>query len=242
MLEALDEHRRTSGTVLELFISDEASGRYPHIVETAHGLSIPTHLVSAHVAESLSETRSPQGVVAVCTMPDTALGDVLARAPRLTAVLVNAADPGNAGTVIRVADAAGAAAVVFAGTTVDPYNGKCVRASAGSLFHLPVVTAGDPSSTIVQLREAGLTVLAADARAETTLEAAQQSGLLAGPTAWVFGHEVRGLAGINEADLRPVRIAIRGRAESLNLATAAAVCLFASAAAHDGTPASRQPS
>ena len=139
-------------------------------------------------------------------------------------------DPGNAGTVVRCADAAGADAVVLTGHSVDAYNPKTVRASAGSLFHLPLALEPDPAAAVAGLRERGLTVLAADGGGEVDLFDADS--LLARPTAWLFGNEAWGLppelAGL--ADHR-VRIPILGAAESLNLATAAAVCLYASARA-----------
>ena len=97
------------------------------------------HLVSGEVMTELAQTITPQGVLAVCRFVDVPLADVPAGS-RLVVVLANVRDPGNAGTVLRTADAAGAGGVIFAGSSVDPYNSKCVRASAGSLFHLPVVT------------------------------------------------------------------------------------------------------
>jgi TrmH family RNA methyltransferase len=165
-------------------------------------------------------------------MLDRPLADVLAAGPRLVAVLAHARDPGNAGTVIRTADAAGAAAVLLTGDSVDPYNGKCVRASAGSLFHLPISVGGDAAADLPALRAAGLRVLAADGHAEVDLDQAADAGLLAGPTAWVFGNEAWGLPEQTRALAdEVVRVPIYGRAESLNLATAAAVCLYASARA-----------
>jgi TrmH family RNA methyltransferase len=175
----------------------------------------------------------PQGIVAVCTAVDVPLGVALARGPRLVAVLAEIRDPGNAGTVLRAADAAGAGAVIFAGDAVDPYNGKCVRASAGSLFHVDL--ARTPRVPFDDLRAAGLTVYAADARGDTDLDDLADSGALAAPTAWLFGSEAHGLPHdlAAAADAR-VRVPIHGRAESLNLATAAAVCLYASARAQRG--------
>ncbi len=139
-------------------------------------------------------------------------------------------DPGNAGTVIRCADAAGADAVVLAGHSVDPYNPKTVRATVGSLFHLPLARVGDPAEAVSAAQAAGLVVLAAEGRGEVDLFDAEQ--ILARPTAWLFGNEAWGLPDdlAALADHR-VAIPIHGRAESLNLATAAAVCLYASARA-----------
>ena len=148
------------------------------------------------------------------------------------AVLAEIRDPGNAGTVLRTADAAGAGAVVFAGDAVDPYNGKCVRASAGSLFHVDLVRDRDPAAVVAALRAAGLRVLAATGYGDTDLDDLADAGGLAAPTAWLFGSEAHGLpdALLAAADAR-VRVPLHGRAESLNLAAAAAVCLYASARA-----------
>ena len=181
---------------------------------------------------ALAETVNPQGVVAVCEQRTVALADVLDPAPRLVAVLAEIRDPGNAGTVLRTADAAGAGAVVFAGDAVDPYNGKCVRASAGSVFHVDLVRDGDPAAVVGALRSAGLQVLAASGYGDTDLDAFADAGGLAAPTAWLFGSEAHGLpdALLAAADAR-VRVPLHGRAESLNLAAAAAVCLYASARA-----------
>jgi TrmH family RNA methyltransferase len=182
-------------------------------------------LVDDRVARSLGDTETPQGVVAVVDQPRHRLDEVLRGKPRLLAMLCGVADPGNAGTVIRTADAAGADAVLLTKGSTDPYAGKCVRASAGSLFHLPVVTGLSIPPTVDALRGAGLTVLA------TTLDGDSIDDLddvLAGPVAWLFGNEAHGLGGdiASTAD-RSVRVPIHGRAESLNLAAAAAVCLYA---------------
>ncbi|MDQ1695931.1 MAG: methyltransferase, TrmH family [Frankiaceae bacterium] len=198
----------------------------------ADAAGVPVSRVSERVAAALSETRHPQGVIAVVDLPDIPLDAVLSQRARLVVVLVGAADPGNAGTVIRTADAAGADAVIVTRGSVDPFGGKCVRASAGSIFHVPVVTGVELGATITALREAGLQVLA------TTLDGADLDSLaveLTAPTAWLFGSEAHGLetAGVDGADLR-VRIPMHGRAESLNLATAAALCLYASARAQRG--------
>ena len=152
------------------------------------------------------------------------------------AVLLGISDPGNAGTVVRVADAAGAGAVLFAGDTVDPYNGKAVRASTGSLFHLGVARDRDAGAVLDECRRAGMRLVGADGAADTDLDDADRRGDLGAPTAWVFGGEAHGLSAHperNDLDLT-LRVPIHGRAESLNLATAAAVCLYASARAQRG--------
>src|SRR5690349_10242665 len=140
----------------------------------------PVHLVTERAAKALSETVTPVGLVAVCSMPETTLGDVLAGSPRLVAVAVEISEPGNAGTLIRVADAMGADAVVLAGHSVDPYNGKCLRASVGSIFAIPVVSAPDATDAVAALGAAGLQILATAADGEVSLDDAD----LSAPTAW----------------------------------------------------------
>ncbi len=208
-------------------------GRFPDLAESARAAGVPWVLVDEPALASLSETVTPQGVVAVCAALDVPLEELLETGPQLLAVLSDVRDPGNAGTVVRCADGAGAGGVVLAGASVDPYNGKAVRATAGSLFHLPLALAPDAVDAVRRARAAGLLVLAADGTGEVDLDAAQDGGLLRAPTAWLFGNEAHGLSDelVAAADHR-VRIPIHGRAESLNLATAAAVCLYASARAH----------
>jgi TrmH family RNA methyltransferase len=230
------------GTLRELFTTAEAAARFPDLLAAAGQAGVPVTPVTADAAAALSETITPQGLVAVCDQLDRPLSGALGRPaggsppagglPDLVAVLVEIRDPGNAGTVLRTADAAGAGLVVFAGPAVDPYNGKCVRASAGSLFHVDLVRAPDPLAVVAALRAAGRRVLAAAGRGETDLDALTAGGGLAGPTAWLFGSEAHGLppAVAAAADAR-VRVPIHGRAESLNLGAAAAVCLYASASA-----------
>lgn len=190
------------------------------------------HEVSGDVMAELAQTVTPQGLLAVCPFLDIPLAELAAAAPRLVVVLANARDPGNAGTVLRSADAAGADGVIFAGTSVDPYNSKCVRSSAGSLFHLPVVTGIPVTDAVTALHGAGLTVLAADGSAPSRLDGLEREGALERPTAWLFGNEAWGLPAelLDLADVA-VAVPIYGRAESLNLAAAAAVCLYSSARA-----------
>ena len=230
--QAVREALAVPGVVKELFVTADAAQRHPEFAaEVAAG--IPTHLVSGQVMDSLAQTVTPQGVVAVCGYVDGDLAAVLAARPRLVAVLAAVRDPGNAGTVIRVADAAGADAVVLTDTSVDVYNGKCVRATAGSLFHLPVVAGVPAEEALPRLRAAGIRVLATDGTARHDLDAALDAGELDGPTGWLFGNEAWGLpAELTALADDTIRVPIHGRAESLNLATAAAVCLYASARAH----------
>jgi TrmH family RNA methyltransferase len=229
--EALRAAAASGAGVRELFVTAEARSRHADLIELAHTLGVATHQASGRVLGELSDTVTPQGLVAVCDVRDVALDLALSNAPSLVVLLAAVRDPGNAGTVLRTADAAGAAAVVFSDNSVDPYNGKCVRASAGSLFHLDVVVGAPVIEAITTLRQAGLQVLAADGRPDAeSLDDLELAGELGAPTAWVFGNEAWGLpAQVLQAADRTVRVPIHGRAESLNLAAAAAVCLYASA-------------
>jgi len=210
--------------VVEVFATPAATEQYADLAGRAPRWT----LVDDAALASLSDAVTPAGVVAVCRFLDVPLATVVDAAPRLVALCADVRDPGNAGTVIRCADAAGADAVLLAGHSVDPYNPKTVRATVGSLFHLPIVVEPDPATAVRAAQAAGLQVLAADGAGEVDLDAADE--LLAAPTAWLFGNEAWGLPDelAALADHR-VRIPIHGRAESLNLSTAAAVCLYASA-------------
>ena len=146
---------------------------------------------------------------------------------RLVAVLAEAQDPGNAGTIIRTADAAGADAVVLVRGSVDATNPKVVRSTAGSLFHLPVLTGAGLGEVLEALDGAGLAILAADGSGPVGLFDADE--LLARPCAWLFGNEARGLASeVLERAEAVVSVPVLGAAQSLNVAAAAAVCLYAS--------------
>ena len=216
-----------AGCVVEVFATVAASGEYAALRTTAPRWT----LVDDRALASLSDSVNPQGVVAVCRFLDRPAAHLLDGTPTLVAICADVRDPGNAGTVIRCADAAGADAVVLTGHSVDPYNPKTVRATVGSLFHLPLALVDDPAEAVGAAQAAGLVVLAADGKGEVDLFDAEK--LLTHPTAWLFGNEAWGLpeelAGL--ADHR-VAIPIHGRAESLNLATAAAVCLYTSARLH----------
>ncbi|MFC7246482.1 TrmH family RNA methyltransferase [Catellatospora aurea] len=216
-----------AGAVREIFVTEDGRARHRTLLRGA-----TFSVVNDEAMQSLADTVTPQGVIAVCDLLDVPLEAALARAPRLVAVAVEIRDPGNAGTVLRTADAAGATAVIFAGDAVDPFNPKCVRASAGSLFHLDVVRAPDAAATLAALREAGLRTLATSGYGATDLDDLADDGSLARPTAWLFGSEAHGLPDdLRDAADAAVRVPIHGRAESLNLAAAAAVCLYASARA-----------
>jgi RNA methyltransferase, TrmH family len=230
--QAVAEAFRFGAGITDLFVTVPARSKHQDLVAEIAAAGVPVHVVNGDIMDELAQTVTPQGLLAVCGFVDIPLAGVVAGKPKLVALLANVRDPGNAGTVLRTADAAGAQAVVFADASVDPYNGKCVRASAGSLFHLPVVAAGRLEEAIGALRQAGLRIVAADGRAGRLLDDPAVQARLAEPTAWMFGNEAWGLPPelVALAD-EPVAVPIYGQAESLNLAAAAAVCLYASARA-----------
>lgn len=219
--KAVEGALSVEGCVVEVFATPAAAVEYADLLG-----AVAATLVDDRAMGALSDSVNPAGVVAVCRF----LEAELPAAPRLLTICADVRDPGNAGTVIRTTDAAGGDGVVLAGDAVDAYNPKTIRATVGSLFHLPVVTERDPAAAVRSAQAAGLTVLAADGAGELDLFDVDE--LLARPTAWLFGNEAWGLPDelAALADHR-VRIPILGAAESLNLATAAAVCLYASARA-----------
>ncbi|PYY32931.1 RNA methyltransferase [Curtobacterium sp. MCJR17_055] len=231
----------------ELYVTPTAAAR--------HGLDdapVDTWFVTEQVLDAMADTVTPQGVVAVCQQFPTSVKDVFpdARAearvdadadasealPGLVAILEEVRDPGNAGTIIRAADSAGADAVVLTGRSVDPYNPKVVRSTTGSLFHVPVSVGVTLADAVERARGLGYTILAADVSGDD-LPDVRADGMLDGPTVWVFGNEARGLTAEDLALVdRAVKVPIYGRAESMNLATAASVCLYESAFAQRTRP------
>ncbi|HSX69084.1 RNA methyltransferase [Nocardioides sp.] len=222
--KAVEGALSVDGCVVEVFATPSAASQYAALLGDA-----PITLVDDRALASLSDSVTPAGLVAVGRFLDAPLPSVLAEA-RLVVIAADVRDPGNAGTVIRCADAAGADAVILAGDAVDLYNPKTIRASVGSVFHLPVALERDPVAAVRAAQTAGLGVLAADMDGRDLFTA---DDLLAEPTAWLLGNEAWGLPDdLRAAADEVVSIPIYGGAESLNLATAAAVCLYASARAH----------
>ncbi|WP_457100489.1 TrmH family RNA methyltransferase [Microbacterium sp. P5_E9] len=214
-------------TFIEIFATPTAMERHSDVSDLARAAGIEVVFTTEAVLDAMADTVTPQGIVAVARQSPTSLKDVFAASPRLIAICEEVRDPGNLGTIIRAADAAGADAVILTGRTVDLYNPKVVRATTGSLFHLPVAIGADLAVVVERAHAAGLRVIAADVGGEDFLAS---RGTLAEPTAWLFGNEARGLdeEALKYADLA-LRLPIYGSAESLNLATAASVCLYESA-------------
>ena len=215
--QAVAEALAEDGHLLSLFVSDEMDP----LAIRARQAGVPVEQVNERVMERLTSTVTPQGVVGIAPFVDVGIDELTS--PGVVAVLHEVRDPGNAGTILRSADAAGAAGVVFAGSSVDAYNPKGVRASAGSIFHVPVVRDVGTEDALSSLRAKGFAVIAMDMHGEEDLFEAE----VPRSSAFVFGNEAHGLPPeiLKAADHR-VRVPHAGRAESLNLAAAATVCLF----------------
>ena len=245
--EALKLHQQRvaegrPGVVTEVYASETCLDRYPEFEDLSQGVN--ARLATEEVLAAMADTVNPQGIVAVCKFLDVTLEEVLDAGPRLIAVLCQVRDPGNAGTVLRAADSAGADAVILTASSVDIYNPKAVRSTAGSLFHLPVVLGADAEDVAAACRARGIGILAADGYGSLNLDTLQDQSTqrrltgqgpdseyaLEQSTAWLFGNEAQGLSEeeLALADHRVV-VPIYGSAESLNLGTAATVCLYASA-------------
>jgi RNA methyltransferase, TrmH family len=221
--------------VKDLYVDAEADSRHTTVLDSARAGGVSIHEVSQEVLAAMCDTKVPQGILAVCRPIDIDLDTVLAGHPKLLLILTNVRDPGNAGTAIRGADAAGAHAVLVSDSSVDIYNPKVVRSTAGSLFHLPIVVGVPIPVLLDRVGDAGLKLLAADGGGESQLADVD----LTGPHAWVMGNEAWGLgSGVREACDSAVRVPIYGQAESLNLAMAATICLYASAHVQRADPIS----
>jgi TrmH family RNA methyltransferase len=214
--------------VRDVYVTPEAASRHAAIVEAARSADLWVHEVSPEVLAAMCDTETPQGIAAVCRMLDVPLEQTLSGLPAdaLVCVLTNVRDPGNAGTVIRGADAAGADAVIVSDASVDVYNSKVVRSTVGSLWHLPVSLGSTVPEILDALRLRSIRLLAADGAGTTLLHDAD----LTGAHAWVMGNEAWGLPReVRDLCDDVVRVPIHGHAESLNLAMAATICLYASA-------------
>jgi TrmH family RNA methyltransferase len=216
-----------AGALSELFVAEPMISRYADLAGAARAAGVRVAAATDDAVAALSDTATPQGIVAVARAVDVGLADLLAGPVGLVVILHELRDPGNVGTIVRAADAAGAQAVVLTPATADPYNGKAVRSSAGSLFHVPIAFDVPLRDAVHGLRGRGCHILAADAAGRDIT--AMREDLL-GPVAWVFGNEARGLRKeLREVADEMVGVPLYGSAESLNVAMAATVCLYVSA-------------
>jgi TrmH family RNA methyltransferase len=216
--EALD-----AGVRLDELLAEPDAPR--DLLDWAAAAGATVQLVQDGVLARATDTVTPQPVAAVARFDDTSTErvlDGLAR-PELVLVLAGVNDPGNAGTLLRSAEASGAEAVVFCDDAVDPYNPKCVRGSAGALFRLRVVRSTTSDAAVAALRAHGARSLGTVARDGTPYDEVD----LTGPTALVLGSEAHGLAPQLQANLDAlVTIPMRGGAESLNVGMAGTIICF----------------
>lgn len=228
--QALREALTYRADLHQVYATADAIARWGELMHAVQASAVETTIVSESVLEAMAETKSPQGWLATCGMGAVSLVDVMATQPQVLVALDQVSDPGNVGTIIRTADAAGASGVLLTGESVDPFNGKCVRSSAGSIFHLPVVPALSVEQLVVAARQHGTVIAATAADGEVELFEWLDSTTVNNPTLWVFGSEAHGVsAQFQAAAAVRVRIPIHGAAESLNIASAVAVCLYADA-------------
>ncbi|MFC2535549.1 MAG: TrmH family RNA methyltransferase [Rothia dentocariosa] len=265
--EALKAHLQ-SPVLDAVYVTESAYERHPDIaelLEQAHGTPTPEEgrrvfmrVVTDEVLAAMADSVTPQGIIAISFMVDTSFSVLWgenALNPKLIAVLSRIQDPGNAGTILRVADAAGADLVITTKGSVDLYNPKTVRSTAGSLFHVPIIQGVELEEFAEDVKSQGIVVLAADGYGTVNLQdlidhaAVLRAGFsgetpaevkgafdLSRPTMWLFGNEAQGLSA-EEKSAATMRIAVPvyGAAESLNVGTAAAICLYASAMAQHQT-------
>lgn len=222
--EALAAHARVEGVYVTPDAPDD-------VLALAEASGARVHVLAPGVLERVADTVTPQPVMAIVPYVDVPL-DAL-REASLLVVCVDVRDPGNAGTVLRSAEAAGVDGVVCCGGSVDVYNPKTVRASAGTLFHVPVVAGGDAVEVLEQIGNWGIRRLGAAARSGVDYVALD----LTEPTAFVLGNEANGLPPSTEPCLDDlVQIPMAGRAESLNVGMTAAVLCFEAARQRRRTP------
>jgi len=241
--QAVSEALSRPGTVLDLLVAADVVERHQDLLRLAAAAGIPAAAVPPAQLATLAETVTPQGILAVCTTVDVGLEEALAGSPRLVVLCDQVRDPGNLGTVVRCADAFGADAVLVSADSVDLYNAKTVRASTGSLFHLPVAVGVGLEEAVGRARQLGLAVYGADGGGPRTVDGLAAAGQLSRPVLWVMGNEAWGLPP-EHADLMDALVALPmyGRAESLNLSTAAAVVLYATATAQRASGSHLHPS
>jgi TrmH family RNA methyltransferase len=214
--EALDAGVAVVEVVAEPGCPDE-------LLDRARAAGAVVHRAATGTLARVVDTVTPQPVAAVAGLPPATPADAVARMGPLALVLVGVADPGNAGTLLRSAEAAGAGAVVFCDDAVDPYGPKCVRSSAGSVFRLAVVREADGGAVLRALAAAGVPTVATLARGAPAYDEAD----LAGPVALVLGNEAHGLPPAAAAAVdAAVTIPMEGRTESLNVGMAGTVLCF----------------
>lgn len=233
--------------VKTVFVTDDGRDRFAEIVEGAIAQEVIVHGVDDQTMSALSDTRAPQGILGICAIPNfrsatdsrhgagdaEALREAL-RSAKLAVLLERCQDPGNVGTIIRTADAAGVDLIVLGPGTADPFSEKCLRSSAGSAFGVSLMEVADVHLAVQDARDAGLCTRATSGRADRTL-VGQGAIDAAARCLWVFGNEAHGVSeALIDACDEAVSIPMFGQAESLNVAVAATLAMYESALAQRG--------
>lgn len=204
-----------------LFLDERAAVDLEPLRAAARAAGVDVRLLAAGVIDKVADTVTPQGVIGLATRPAATLRTIRTEdeAP-FVVVLDRVSEPGNAGAIVRTAEAVGAAGVVFASGSTDPFGPKTVRAAAGSSFRVPVVEAGTTGEVLDQLQQDGFTTVGASASGGADFRACD----LTGSIALVVGNEAAGLdPGVRARIGQLVSIPMRGRVESLNVAVTTAV-------------------
>lgn len=225
-------------SVREVLVSKVVDGlALEKLYVTQSGLSIlrdeiPTELfsqldlieVTDQVMNSMADSETPQGILALCSTKMLKIDDLWSKVPKKIAFFWQIQDPGNAGTVIRTADACGFDAVIFSEASVDVFNPKVVRATVGSLWHIPVFVDINLEDFLSKSKNKGFNIFALESNTSTTFDSEFIKKAITSPSIWVFGNEARGLPELPEG-VTTVSIPMKGFAESLNVASAAAIVM-----------------
>ncbi|MFT4245582.1 MAG: RNA methyltransferase [Micrococcaceae bacterium] len=227
--EALKYHKQYSGLVRNIYLSAKAKSNNRDIYTLLKDLELPIFTVTEEILDKISPDNAHQGWIAECNMEGFTkeITALVANNPKLLVYLENLRDPGNVGTIIRVADAAGASGVILSAESVDIFNSKVIRSTAGSLFHLPIVLGQNATAVIASCSKYNIQSLATDGYSPNNLFELES---LSEPTLWVMGNEAHGATDEIKSKVdKTVSIPVYGQAESLNVATAATICLYVSA-------------
>lgn len=210
--------------ILTLYLTESGRQKMAEINLSLHKVPFDVLDVSDAVMKNMSDTVTPQGVVALCELSEHNLESFLKKSERKLAYFWEIQDPGNAGVVIRTAAAFGFDGVIFSPNSVDAYSPKVVRSTAGSLWHIPVFTDVSLADLLTIRKNVNFALFALDGQADCDLEHILDDEI-AESSIWIFGNEARGLPEVNGA--RKISITMDGKAESLNLASAATVVMYA---------------
>lgn len=222
--EALNPKLVEGLAVKRVYVTESGMNKLALAVDSAVLDKYEVILVSDQVMNAMADSETPQGIIALCSSKSLKLKDLWQTKPKKIAFFWQIQDPGNAGTVIRSADAAGFDAVIFSTESVDVFNPKTVRATVGSLWHIPVVSDVDINEFIAGAMENGISLFALTSNGKESFNSALVAKNSTSPSAWIFGNEARGLPDL-PGEIATVAIPMKGFAESLNVASAAAIVL-----------------